>query len=73
MKEIPLDKRTINTLKEISDRWDWQNLEDHWTILEGAYCRLSWVLDGTKDEEYQDILQDTLDIIVALQPLIKLK
>ena len=57
---------TCDELKKIAERWNWDNLDDKWTILEGAYCRLSWVLDGITDEEYQDIVQDTMDIIEVL-------
>lgn len=59
-----------NALKRIAERWNWENLEDDWTILNGAYCRLSWVLDGAElDDEYRDILE----LIEALQPVIKTK
>ncbi len=61
-------------LEEIAARWNWENLDNKWTILQGAYCRLSWVQDGAKlDDEQKDIVQDTLDIIEALQKDIKLK
>ncbi len=72
-----LKLRTEMKLKEIARRWDWQNLDYKWTILQGAYCRLSWVEDGLphteENEEYRDILKDTMEIIEALQTEIKTK
>ena len=65
----------MEKLKKIAERWNWDNLDPNWTILEGAYCRLSWVLDGQPDidEEYKNILQDTMDIIETLQEKVKTK
>jgi len=69
----------MKRLKEIAERWNWDNLDNDWTILEGAYCRLSWVVDGLCNEdsmidnEYKDIINDTLEIIEALQKDIKTK
>ena len=69
-KEISTDE----ALKVIATRWNWDNLEDDWTILEGAYCRLSWVFDGANlDDEHKNIVKDTLEIIEALQRKIKIK
>ena len=68
--------KTSSELLAISSRWNWDNLGEDWTVLEGAFCRLSWVIDGLPedtDEEYKDILQDTSDIIEALQKIIKTK
>ena len=67
-----LTKKTEKKLIKIAQRWNWENLEDKWTILEGTFCRLSWVLDGANlDEEYKDVLKDTSDLIEALQTEIK--
>ena len=67
-----LTKKTEKKLIKIAQRWNWENLEDKWTILEGAFCRLSWVLDGANlDEEYKDVLKDTSDLIEVLQTEIK--
>ena len=69
-----LSKKVKEQLEKIAQRWNWENLEDTWTILEGAYCRLSWVLDwAVLDDEQKDIVQDTMDLIEALQKDIKLK
>ena len=70
--------KTINKeLKKIARNWNWDNLEENWTILEGASCRLSWVEDGLPDieenEEYREIIQDTMKIIEVLQKQIKTK
>ena len=70
-------KRMEDRLQKIAEGWNWDNLDDKWTILEGAYCRLSWVVDGLCnsdsmiDDEYKDIINDTLDIIEALQAVYK--
>ena len=69
----------MEKLKKIAERWDWDNLDDKWTILQGAYCRLSWVVDALCnddsmiDDEYKDIINDTLEIIEALQDKVKTK
>ena len=66
-------------IKEIAQNWNWDNLDYKWTILEGAYCRLSWVTDALCnqdsmiDDEYKDILNDTLELIEALQKIVKTK
>jgi hypothetical protein len=66
-------------LRYIASRWNWDNLDEKWTIMQGAYCRLSWVIDGLCsmdsmiDDEYKDILNDTLDILDTLQDEVKTK
>ena len=68
-----MQTKTKKELKSIASKWDWDNLDHNWTILEGAFCRLNWVLDGQKlDDESKDIIQDTLDIIEALQKEVKI-
>lgn len=77
MTKTPGDNR--EALRKIAERWNWDNLDSKWTILEGAYCRLSWVVDGLCnadsmiDDEYKDIICDTLDLIEALQSHVKTK
>ena len=71
---MAISEKTKKGISKIARRWNWENLEENWSVLEGAFCRLSWVLDGAVlDDEYKDIVQDTLDLIETLQRDIKTK
>lgn len=77
---MALSDKTIAALQKIAQRWDWENYKDddtgaYWTILQALYCKLTWVqeaIHGSVDMEISDIVQDTMDIVEALQSDIKL-
>lgn len=69
------------------DNYKDEKTDEEWSVLEALYCKLSWVQeflkekvnqtgiaaeDGQDYEEYLDIVDDTMQIVEALQAEIKI-